>query len=221
YTMSYNTLDNNKNPRAGLYAELKQDLAGAGGDAKYIRSSTEVRMYREITDDFVGMIKGTAGYIYGNNLRVIDNFNLGPSLVRGFASGGIGPRDVSPGINSSMNSLGGTTFVGGSAEVQFPIFGLPKDVGMKMAVFVDAGTLFGYEGKKNFGDFCPTGCSAYYAANNTRLTVHDSSMIRSSVGTSLIWSSPLGPIRFDFAKALTKDQYDRTQFFRFSGGTSF
>ena len=221
YTISYNTLDNNKNPRAGLYAELKQDLAGAGGDAKYIRSSTEVRMYREITDDFFGMIKGTAGYIYGNNLRVIDNFNLGPSLVRGFASGGIGPRDVSPGINSSMNSLGGTTFVGGSAEVQFPIFGLPKDVGMKMAVFVDAGTLFGYEGKKNFGDFCPTGCSAYYAANNTRLTVHDSSMIRSSVGTSLIWSSPLGPIRFDFAKALTKDQYDRTQFFRFSGGTSF
>lgn len=221
YTLSYNTLDNNKNPRSGLYAEVKQDFAGAGGDAKYIRSSSEVRMYREITDDFVGMIKGTGGYIYGNNLRVIDNFNLGPALVRGFASGGIGPRDISPGINSNMNSLGGTTFFGGTAEVQFPIFGLPKDIGMKMAVFTDAGTLFGYQGKKNFSDFCPTGCSDYYLHHNINMTVHDSSMIRSSVGTSLIWTSPLGPIRFDFAKALTKDQYDRTQFFRFSGGTSF
>ena len=221
YTLSYNTLDNNKNPRSGVYAELKQDFAGAGGDSKYIRSSSEVRMYREISDDFVGMLKGTAGYIYGNHLRVIDNYNLGPALVRGFASGGIGPRDVSPGINPGMNSLGGTTFFGGSAELQFPIFGLPKDVGMKMAVFADAGTLFGYQGKRDFTDFCPNNACPVVYQNQTHLTVHDSSMIRSSVGTSLIWSSPLGPIRFDFAKALTKDQYDRTQFFRFSGGTSF
>ena len=92
---------------------------------------------------------------------------------------------------------------------------------MKMAVFADAGTLFGYEGKRDFTDFCnPVICANVYQTK-THLTVHDSSMIRSSVGTSLIWSSPLGPIRFDFAKALTKDQYDRTQFFRFSGGTSF
>jgi outer membrane protein insertion porin family len=45
--------------------------------------------------------------------------------------------------------------------------------------------------------------------------------IRSSVGASLIWASPLGPIRFDFAKALTKSDSDQTQFFRFTGGTTF
>ncbi|VTZ23327.1 hypothetical protein MPC1_14190001 [Methylocella tundrae] len=45
--------------------------------------------------------------------------------------------------------------------------------------------------------------------------------IRSSLGASLIWQSPLGPIRFDFAKAVTKSNADQTQFFRFTGGTSF
>jgi len=220
YTLSFNTLDNNKNPRSGIYAEIRQDFAGAGGDAKYIRSTSEVRMYREITDDFVGVVKGLGGYVYGNNLRVIDNFNLGPALVRGFAPGGLGPRDTA--VDPRMNALGGTTYFGGSTEVQFPVFGLPKEVGMKMAVFADAGTLFGYEGKKNFGYLCANALTCYGGvASYTQLQVHDSKMIRSSVGTSLIWSSPLGPIRFDFAKAITKDTFDRTQFFRFSGGTSF
>ena len=45
--------------------------------------------------------------------------------------------------------------------------------------------------------------------------------IRSSVGVGLIWDSPLGPLRFDFAIPLTKESYDRTQIFRFSGGTKF
>jgi outer membrane protein insertion porin family len=53
------------------------------------------------------------------------------------------------------------------------------------------------------------------------LAVGDSASIRSSVGIGLIWDSPLGPIRFDLAKALTKESYDHTQFFRFSAGTKF
>ena len=105
------------------------------------------------------------------------------------------------------NALGGTTYFGATAEVQFPIFGLPRDLGMKGAVFADAGSVFGYDSKKTF------------ATNSINL--RDEHMIRSSVGASLIWTSPLGPIRFDFAKPLSKDTYDRTQFFRFSGGTTF
>ena len=46
-------------------------------------------------------------------------------------------------------------------------------------------------------------------------------LIRTSAGASIIWQSPLGPLRFDFAKAITKSQYDVTQFFRFSGGATF
>ena len=45
--------------------------------------------------------------------------------------------------------------------------------------------------------------------------------IRSSVGASLIWASPLGPIRIDYAYAITKGKYDQLQAFNFSGGAQF
>ena len=46
-------------------------------------------------------------------------------------------------------------------------------------------------------------------------------MIRSSVGASLIWASPLGPIRFDYAYAIIKGKYDQLQSFNFTGGAQF
>jgi outer membrane protein insertion porin family len=45
--------------------------------------------------------------------------------------------------------------------------------------------------------------------------------VRASVGAGLLWASPFGPIRFDFAIPLLKEPYDRKQFFRFGGGTTF
>ena len=85
-----------------------------------------------------------------STLDIINNFNVGPTLVRGFAPGGIGPRDISDPDNLQAAGLGGTTYFGGTAEVQFPIFGLPREIGLKGAVFADAGTLFGYTGQTNF-----------------------------------------------------------------------
>ena len=73
--------------------------------------------------------------------------------MRGFAPGGIGPRDISYPGNIEAAGLGGTTYFGASAEVQFPIFGLPKEIGLKGALFADAGNLFGYTGPTNFSNF--------------------------------------------------------------------
>jgi outer membrane protein insertion porin family len=120
--------------------------------------------------------------------------------------------------------LGGTKYFGGSLETQFPIWGVPRELGLKGAVFADAGTLFGYTGQTNFTNGGPVvGYNTYplYTQGNTITVGGDSSMIRSSVGASIIWTSPLGPIRFDFAKAVTKDPNDQTQFFSFSGGATF
>jgi outer membrane protein insertion porin family len=233
YTLAYNTLDNAKNPTDGLYAELRQDVAGLGGNAKFIRSTTDMRYYYPLYDDIVGLARVQAGNMFGwggGELRIIDNFNVGPALVRGFAPGGIGPRDISDSNNLISSGLGGTNYLGGTLEAQFPIFGLPKEIGLKGAVFADAGTLFGYKGATDFSTLfghLPGNCAPASTYNGVKtsqaecITVRDSHAIRSSVGMSLLWASPLGPIRFDFAKAITKDQYDRTQFFRFSGGTSF
>ncbi len=236
-TFSYNTLDNGRNPTRGLYAELRTDVAGVGGDSKWIKGQGDIRYYYPIWDDVVGFVRAQGGHISalgGTQLRVIDNFNLGPSLVRGFAPGGIGPRDVTEGINNRTAALGGTTYFGGTAEMQFPIWGLPREVGLKGALFADAGTLFGYNGRTNFYDVVGGGTTATvctpalktspggvpYTQGNC-ITVNDSHKLRTSVGASLLWASPLGPIRFDYAFALSKDAKDVTQAFRFSGGSSF
>ena len=232
YALSYNTLDNVRNPTQGVYAEFKQDVAGAGGDARFVKTTAEGRYFYPIWDDVVGFAKVQGGNVTGyggTSLRITDNFNLGPSLVRGFAPGGIGPRDMSPGMNNSTSSLGGTNFVGGSVELQFPFFGVPKDLGLKAALFADAGTLFGYKGDTNFSPLfglpansaCQAGnVSPNYTQSNC-IKLEDSSKIRSSVGASLLWASPLGPIRFDYAFVLSKAQNDVGQAFRFSGGGSF
>jgi outer membrane protein insertion porin family len=226
YTLGYNTLDNNKNPSSGFFAELRQDVAGAGGDVRFIRTTGDLRYYHEIYDQIVGLVHLQGGDLQsfgGSRLRIVDNFNLGPSLVRGFAPFGIGPRDVGAG-NLQGNPLGGTKYYGGSLEVQFPIYGLPRDLGLKGAFFFDAGTLYGFTGRTNFsptGVCTPTNVAPTFTQGNCITLGADSPLIRTSAGGSIIWSSPLGPIRFDFAKTITKSQFDQTQFFRFTGGTVF
>jgi outer membrane protein insertion porin family len=75
---------------------------------------------------------------------------MGPNLVRGFQAAGFGPRDLTPG--TTQDSLGGTMYWGTSFEVQVPIFGLPKDFGMRFAMFADAGSLWGYKGPVTFAN---------------------------------------------------------------------
>lgn len=228
-TLAYNTLDNNKDPSKGLYAELKPEIAGLGGDSRFARIVGQARYYYPLfSDDFIGMLKVQGGHMAalgGNKLRVLDQFYMGPELVRGFAPSGIGPRDRAG--DNGANALGGTTYFGATAEVTFPIFGIPRELGLKAAVFADAGTLFGYGGKK-WIDLNKNGtqeCAANLAVSEC-LSVRDEHKIRSSIGAGLLWASPLGPIRFDYAYALSRVKGtatggDRTQAFRFSGGATF
>jgi len=210
YTLSYNTLDNTNNPTMGWIANLSQDFAGVGGDVNFIRSTFDIRKYQEVFPDVVGVVRGQAGHVAswgGQQLRMIDNFQMGPNLVRGFETAGIGPRDLTP--NSTQDALGGSLYWGASVELQTPLFFVPKDVGLKFAVFADAGSLWDYQG--------PT----RWKVTGERVIVGDSNLVRTSVGAGLVWESPFGPLRFDYAVPLTKESYDRVQEFRFSGGTKF
>ena len=221
YTLSYNTLDNNRVPTSGLFAELRQDFAGVGGDVNFIRTQVEGRTYYEVINDVVGVFKLQAGNISswgGNELRMLDHFQMGPNLVRGFAPAGLGPRDLTPGTTN--DPLGGSLYWGATVEAQTPLYFLPKDIGIKVAVFADAGSLWDYQG--------PTSWSV--TGETLQVGLNSPSMIRSSVGVGLLWDSPLGPLRFDLAYPITKycatpvgggEICDRTQVFRFSGGTKF
>jgi UDP-3-O-[3-hydroxymyristoyl] glucosamine N-acyltransferase LpxD len=177
-TLAYNTVDDLRNPRSGIYAEAKPEVAGLGGDSNFFRVTGEARYYQEIYEDIIGVAKIQGGHIqatgrnrsssalgsFGGDLRLVDHFFLGPTLVRGFAPSGIGPRDVGT-PDSNQNALGGTTYFGGTLEAQFPIPLIPRDLGLKGAVFADAGTLFGYNGPRGLdvngnGTFQCSGISA-------------------------------------------------------------
>jgi outer membrane protein insertion porin family len=161
---------------------------------------------------------------------MLDHFQMGPNLVRGFAPNGIGPRDLNP--FGTMDALGGTKYWGASYELQMPFWFLPKEVGLKGAIYADAGGLSDYKGPTTWaatGELTtpansncvkPT-VSPPTAGTCTGLVYDNGNVVRSSVGVGLIWASPFGPLRFDYAVPLTKGQFDRVQEFKFGGGTSF
>ena len=146
YSLAYNTLDNNKDPTSGILATLNQDFAGVGGDVSYLKTTGDVKLYTPVVSDIVGVLRLQGGVLTdtGKGIRMLDHFQMGPNLVRGFAPVGIGPRDITPGTYN--DALGGTKYWGASAELQMPFWFLPKEVGLKGAVYADAGSLFGYQG---------------------------------------------------------------------------
>jgi outer membrane protein insertion porin family len=234
YGLTYNTLDNNKRPTSGVLLSFGQDIAGLGGNAKYLRTVVDFRSYYEVVSDLVGIVHLQGGDMFGlskgpngesNYVRLLDDFKMGPNLVRGFQPAGLGPRDITPG--TSGDALGGTYYWGASLEVQYPFYFLPKDAGFRGAVFVDSGAEWGYKGETTWpstgevNGFITTSTGQTFFCGNCALQFADSAAPRVSVGASLIWDSPFGPLRFDFAYPILKQPYDRVQWFQFGGGTRF
>jgi outer membrane protein insertion porin family len=225
YSLNYNTLDNNKNPTDGLLLDFKQDFAGVGGDVSYLKSAIDAKYYTPLVADLVGLIHlqtGMLNQVGDSSIRMLDNFQMGPNLVRGFAPNGIGPRDLTffP-FTGSGDALGGTKYWGASAELQMPFWFLPKEVGLKGAVYADAGSLWDYQGPTSYAATGEVNGIVNGVNCKCAMVFDDTNVIRTSVGVGLIWASPFGPLRFDYAIPLTQGKYDVVQQFKFGGGTSF
>jgi outer membrane protein insertion porin family len=205
--VNYNTLDNTKTPTSGINSQLRQDLAGLGGDVKFLRTTEDVRYYHAINDDVVSLVRGQGGYITGwggKQVPLMNSFFGGPTMVRGFAPNGFGPRDLTPG--TTMDNVGGSMYWATTAQLQSNIPGVPQEYGLKATAFVDAGSVFRYSGPTAFPG---SGRSLQLANNN---------VVRSSVGAGLTWASPFGNLTVDYAVPLTKAAYDVAQPLRFSAG---
>jgi len=213
-SLAYDQRNHPKNPTKGYYFQIGSDFAGLGGDVKYIRMTGEARLYYPLTQKVTLVGRVVGGHIMGwgdDDVRLIDLFYKGGETIRGFNRGGFGPRDL-----FTDDALGGTTFWATTAEVRFPLPFIPDDLGMSGAVFVDAGSLFGAGAfAKNINN-----CGADPTLVSAVCLVDDSS-IRASAGFSLIWNSPLGPLRLDIAKAFLKKSYDDEQMIRFGASTKF
>ena len=198
--MSYDTRDSVYNPTEGFYTSLGFDVAGLGGDNKFVRVNWNAMQYFELTERWVLSVSGTAGYIVGiagEDVRINNRYYLGGSTLRGFEIGGVGARDKATG-----DSLGGDWRLTASTQLMFPL-GLPSEFGIRGKLFVDAGMI----GK-------PDG---HYDWNQ----VDYSNKPRVSIGTGLLWQSPMGPINIDLGFPIVKEKYDEKEVFRLNFGTGF
>jgi outer membrane protein insertion porin family len=206
-TISYNTLDNNKMPTSGVDSELKQDLAGLGGDVDFLRTTEDFRYYQSINSDLTAMVRAQGGYITGysgQQVPLIDSFFGGPQLVRGFAPNGFGPRDLTPG--TTMDNVGGSAYWATTAELQSNIPGVPEEYGLKASAFIDSGSVFHYAGPTTF------------PGSTQSLQLANSNILRSSVGVGVTWASPFGALTVDYAVPITKAPYDVVQPINFNAG---
>lgn len=202
-TLTYNTLDSQTMAREGIYATFTHEFAGLGGDSEFYKISGRARYYQTLSTeaDLIGSIAVGAGHVFatGDNLNVFDQFTLGGRQVRGFDNNGIGPRTKDDG-----DALGGTTYFTVSADASMPMPAVPEDIGLRLAAFADAGTLYGNDVKGSSADIEGTGMSW-----------------RASVGVGVMWASPFGNIRMDYAIPVLKEDFDETQEFRFSMANQF
>ncbi len=196
------------NPTRGFYADFTQDLAGFGGDVNYLKTEMGGGWFYGFNKDFILSAVGTAGYIEGwggDSIRINERFYKGGNTFRGFEIAGVGPRDTS--LND--DALGGKIYAIGTVELTIPTY-LPEQYGIKASLFTDFGTvgmLDDDDKQSQPGLFDPL--------------IRDDLSLRATAGVSIHWRSPMGPIRFDFSRILAKEDYDRTETFRFSTSTRF
>jgi len=221
YTLTYTDVDNFRSPREGIRAQITQTFYGLGGDAEYFNTEGTVSLFATLSEEsdviWVNRVRGGHAELLGDddgtNFRSIDNFFSRQNYVRGFDSSGFGPRDPITG-----DALGGQTFWAATTEVQFPLPFVPKSLGLRGAVFADAGQLL------NVGDFTKSQIitnTANIGLTADQLNQLNDDGVRASVGASVLWDSPFGPLRVDYAVPLNDEPFDDIEEFNFGVSSNF
>ncbi|MDG2355149.1 MAG: outer membrane protein assembly factor BamA [Paracoccaceae bacterium] len=192
-------------PSSGYLFMSDLSLSGLGGNHTFVKGSARGKFYNSFLNDkltITGELEGGLIQMQKGFSRTIDRFSLGGQRLRGFQYGEIGPREGS-------EPLGGEKYAVSRLEANFPI-GLPEELGFYGGLFAEAGSLWGlnYDDKK-------------LVIDESNLKSMDSH-IRSSIGFTLYWSTPIGPLQFNWAKP---QQYlsgiDKTENFSFNLASQF
>jgi outer membrane protein insertion porin family len=201
YNYSFDTRRSNIEQPDSFVFRFGQDLAT--GDTSFVRTSALAAYERRVFGEDLILRATVEGghleYLEGDS-RVTDRFFLGGRTMRGFEPQGIGPRDVDTG-----DALGGNTFAVARLEAEFPI-GLPEEYGLTAGAFLDYGSVWDVgrlgsltEDDVLYNEFTP----------------------RAVVGLSIFWTTPFGPLRFNFTEALMAEEEDEPRFFDLTVSTNF
>ncbi|HWA18268.1 MAG TPA: outer membrane protein assembly factor BamA [Devosia sp.] len=192
YGLTYNGVDSQRHPTQGLYATLNQSYLFGDHSYNYLKTEAKARYFVPLMDTgIVASVKGQAGIINdfsGAGVSPLETFTYGSSLVRGYIPGQMGPRTA-----ATQEYVGYTAYAGASAELTFPLPGVPESYGLSAALFGDAAVIAG-------------------AGANPGLDPASLGTVKTSIGASILWDSPFGPLRGDFAY-VPNPGTDGTQFF--------
>ena len=202
FTYRYDTRGVGLDPSSGIAVIYNQDFGGIAGDKGAFSKST-IRTIGEraiMNDDVVlrGVLEAGLLHHTGGSSRVTDRFFLPATVLRGFEFAGMGPRQRDGTIN---DALGGNKYTVAKFEVDFPL-GLLEEYGMSGGAFYHAGNLWDTGAK---GDEL----------------LYDNGAWRHVLGATLYWTTPIGPLRFDFTRALKKETQDEERTFDVSIATRF
>ena len=152
-------------------------------------------LYNELYEDNVtkfSFFAKAANSLTNDNIKLSERIYLPGSRLRGFVTGGVGPKD-------------GNDFIGGnyatSVNIQTSIPQLlPNIQNMDVSMFLDAGNVWGVD---------------YDSSLN------DTNKIRSSIGIGIDWFTLIGPLSASFTHPISKVNTDKTETFKFNLGTTF
>ena len=203
YRYGYDSRRSGLNPNAGFLLQFGQDIGGFGGDNSFLKTTAKGIAQTKVLAEEVTLVAtvegGTLRYFEGNS-RVSDRFAMGSSTMRGFNVQGIGPREK-PTSGAVNDALGGINFAVARFEIGFPI-GIPNEYGLSGGVFFDVGSLWGLE------------------TTNSNV-LYQKMTLRQTVGFSLFWETPIGPLRFNFMDVLKSEVHDRVETFELTISSKF
>jgi outer membrane protein insertion porin family len=201
-SLTFDQTDSRVIPKNGYLVTGSQEYAGVGGNTKYLKHELDLKAFKSFYENkYTVKVSGSVGDIRGvggQKVRISDRFNLGDYSLRGFAYGGVGPRD-----KVTDEGLGGQKYYTMSTELSFPV-GLPEEFNVTGAVFADAGGLWDVDSKAS-----------------TASGLYNDKSMRASVGFGFLWVTKIAPIRMDWGFPIKKKPYDDEQRFHIKFSTHF
>ena len=195
YSINQDLRDKKFRTEDGYITTFSQEVPILSDNSEFA-NSFEVTKFQKLssTSDMVGKISFFGKTITGlsDDVRISKRLNVPSSRLRGFERGKVGPVENNDYIGGNHVSTFNL-----SATLPTVVEGLDN---LDIGIFFDAANVWGVD----------------YDSS-----LDDKSKIRSSTGVALNLMTPIGPLSFSFANAITKATSDKTEKFRFNLGTQF
>ena len=195
YTIDQDLRDKRFRTESGYQTFFSQEIPLVSDNSEFA-NAFEIATYKKLStrSDTIGKISFFAKTITGlsDDVRVSKRLNIPSSKLRGFEKGRVGPVDNNDYVGGNHVSA-----LNLSATLPNILEGLDN---LDIGIFLDVANVWGVD----------------YDSS-----LDDKSTIRSSTGVAFNLLTPIGPLSFSFANALSKASSDKTETFRFSLGTQF